>query len=148
MPIQTHGTTHKPTSARKASAFGCLLIELWWWVADWMTYWWCARWTCTWSKSSRGATMSSSFGWPRRSHSSSRTTSPPSGPSLKMKATALTPLVVCWSSCGGGLPIGLQFWVVGFFLDGFGNSGGGFGLWSLCWHLALEKEKDTKRKRE
>ena len=35
MPIQTHGTTHKLAPARKARAFGGLLIELWWWVANW-----------------------------------------------------------------------------------------------------------------
>ena len=73
MPIQTHGTTHKLAPARKARAFGGLLIELWWWVADWLTYWYCARWTHTWSKSSRGATMSSSSRRPWRSHNSSRT---------------------------------------------------------------------------
>ena len=47
------------------------------------------------------------------------------------------PLVVCRSSCGGGLLIGLQLWVVGFFLDGFGNSGGGLGCDHDGWAMSL-----------
>ena len=38
---------------------------------------------------------------------------------------------------GGGLPIGLQFWVVGFFLDGFGNSVGGLGCDHGGWAMSL-----------
>ena len=45
--------------------------------------------------------------------------------------------MVCRSSCGGGLLIGLQLWVVGFFLDGFGNSGGGLGCDHDGWAMSL-----------
>ena len=31
----------------------------------------------------------------------------------------------------------MQFWVVGFFLDGFGNSGGGLGCDHGGWAISL-----------
>ena len=43
--------------------------------------------------------------------------------------------------------IGLQFWVVGFFLDGFGNNGGGLG----CDHfvgILVQRKRKTQRGRE
>ena len=144
MPIQTHGTTHKLMPARKARASGGLLIELWQWVADWLTYWCCARWTHTWSKSSRGATMSSSSRRPWRSHNSSRT------------IRAIIKNGSNNADASGGLLIELWWWVANWFAIlgcwvfswWVWYQWWGFGLWSLCWHLGSEKEKEIERKRK